>query len=164
MENETKMDKTNVETVDTSSTTDDYISTINKLKENTVSRELYLKQVEDNKKLLNALANGESIDTGKAKKHRPVQEIRDDLFNKENNNLQFWTKTLELRKAVLEDEGKDIFLPVGHDYQLTDNDINAANKVADVVQQCIDYADGDSMVFTNELQRRTNDSATPRRR
>lgn len=161
MDNETKMDNTNnVETVDSTS---DYINTIKELKENTVSRELYLKQVEDNKKLLNALANGESVDTGKVK-HRPVQEIRDDLFNKENNNLQFWTKTLELRNAVLEDEGKDIFLPVGHDYQVDDNDINAANKVADVVQQCIDYADGDSMVFTNELQRRTNDSATPRRR
>lgn len=146
-------------------TTEDYIKTIQDLKTNTVSKETYLKQVEDNKKLLEALANGETIETGKKVSHRPVQEIRDDLFNKENNNLQFWMKALELRGAVLEDEGKDIFLPVGHEYQVTDADINAANKVADVVQQCIDYAEGDSMVFTNELQRRTNDTPQlPRRR
>ena len=147
------------------STTDDYIQTIKDLKSNSVSKDIYLKQVEDNKKLLEALANGETVETGKKVSHRPVQEIRDDLFNKENNNLQFWMKTLELRGAVLEDEGKDIFLPVGHEYQVTDADINAANKVADVVQQCIDYAEGDSMVFTNELQRRTNDTPQlPRRR
>lgn len=146
-------------------TTEDYIKTIQDLKTNTVSKDIYLKQVEDNKKLLEALANGETVETGKKVSHRPVQEIRDDLFNKENNNLQFWTKALELRGAVLEDEGKDIFLPVGHEYQVTDADINAANKVADVVQQCIDYAEGDSMVFTNELQRRTNDTPPmPRRR
>lgn len=146
-------------------TTEDYIKTIQDLKTNTVSKDIYLKQVEDNKKLLEALANGETVETGKKVSHRPVQEIRDDLFNKENNNLQFWMKALELRGAVLEDEGKDIFLPVGHEYQATDADINAANKVADVVQQCIDYAEGDSMVFTNELQRRTNDTPPmPRRR
>lgn len=143
--------------------TEDYIKAIKDLKSNTVSKEVYLKQVEDNKKLLNALANGETVETTKVK-HRPTQEIRDDLFNNENNNLEFWKKTLELRAAVLEDEGKDIFLPVGHEYQASENDINTANKVADVVQQCIDYADGDSMVFTNELQRRTNDTALPRRR
>lgn len=143
--------------------TEDYIKAIKDLKSNTVSKEVYLKQVEDNKKLLNALANGETVETTKVK-HRPTQEIRDDLFNNENNNLEFWEKTLELRAAVLEDEGKDIFLPVGHEYQASENDINTANKVADVVQQCIDYADGDSMVFTNELQRRTNDTALPRRR
>jgi hypothetical protein len=152
----------NIENEDVS-TTEDYIKTIKDLKSNTVSKEVYLKQVEDNKKLLNALANGEPVETTKVK-HRPTQEIRDDLFNKENNNLEFWEKTLELRAAVLEDEGKDIFLPVGHEYQASENDINTANKVADVVQQCIDYADGDSMVFTNELQRRTNDTALPRRR
>lgn len=152
------------EQIEDVSTTEDYIKTIKDLKSNTVSKEVYLKQVEDNKKLLNALANGETIEAGKENKHRPTQEIRDDLFNKENNNLEFWEKALELRAAVLEDEGKDIFLPVGHEYQADENDINTANKVADVVQQCIDYADGDSMVFTNELQRRTNDTALPRRR
>lgn len=156
------MQNENIENEDVS-TTEDYIKTIKDLKSNTVSKEVYLKQVEDNKKLLNALANGETVETTKVK-HRPTQEIRDDLFNKENNNLEFWEKTLELRAAVLEDEGKDIFLPVGHEYQASENDIYTANKVADVVQQCIDYADGDSMVFTNELQRRTNDTALPRRR
>lgn len=158
------MEENQIEQNEDVNTTEDYIKAIKDLKSNTVSKEVYLKQVEDNKKLLNALANGETIEAEKGPKHRPTQEIRDDLFNKENNNLEFWEKTLELRAAVLEDEGKDIFLPVGHEYQASESDVNIANKVADVVQQCIDYANGDSMVFTNELQRRTNDTALPRRR
>lgn len=55
-------------------------------------------------------------------------------------------------------EGKpDPFLPVGNQIAPTDDDIAAAERVAKVLQECVDYADGDSAVFTNELQRRTID-------
>jgi hypothetical protein len=39
----------------------------------------------------------------------------------------------------------------------TDEDVRTAQKVADVLQECVDYAEGDSAVFTNELQRRLVD-------
>ena len=39
----------------------------------------------------------------------------------------------------------------------TDDDIKTAEKVANVLQECVDYAEGDSAVFTNELQRRLVD-------
>ena len=45
----------------------------------------------------------------------------------------------------------------------TEEDIKCAEKVADVFQQCIDYAKGDPTVFTNELQRRTLNSMPNRR-
>ena len=41
--------------------------------------------------------------------------------------------------------------------QQSEEKIATANKVADVLQQCVDYAEGDSAVFTNELQRRIVD-------
>ena len=43
------------------------------------------------------------------------------------------------------------------------SDYEAAERVATVVRECIEYAKGDSAVFTNELQRRTVDTAIPRR-
>ena len=55
-------------------------------------------------------------------------------------------------------EGKpDPFLPIGEQILPTDEDVAAANKVAAVLQECVDYAEGDSAVFTNELQRRLVD-------
>ena len=39
----------------------------------------------------------------------------------------------------------------------TDDDVKTAEKVAQVLQECVDYAEGDSAVFTNELQRRMVD-------
>ena len=38
----------------------------------------------------------------------------------------------------------------------TDDDFAKAEKVAAVLQECVDYADGDSNVFTDELKRRIN--------
>ena len=51
----------------------------------------------------------------------------------------------------------DPFLPVGKQILPTDEDVAAANRVADVLKECVDYAEGDSAVFTNELQRRLVD-------
>ncbi len=141
----------------------DYINTIKELKANTVSRKDYDQIKADNKRLLDALSEGtgSNVDANQAKESkRSLEEIRSDLFGKDHNNLEYWQTALELRNRVLEEEHKDIFVPSGHNYQATDNDLITANKVADVVQQCIDYADGDSELFTNELQRRTNESSS----
>lgn len=55
-------------------------------------------------------------------------------------------------------EGKpDPFLPVGKQILPTDEDIACAEKVASVLKECVNYAEGDSAVFTNELQRRLVD-------
>ena len=40
----------------------------------------------------------------------------------------------------------------------TAEDVQVAEKVAQIYQECVDYADGDSALFTQELQRRTNTS------
>ena len=64
---------------------------------------------------------------------------------------------MELRKQLIAKGEPDPFLPVGQQIQPTDFDIQTADKVASVLQECVDYADGDSEVFTNELMRRTID-------
>ena len=50
----------------------------------------------------------------------------------------------------------DPFVPIGNKIKPTDDDFAKADKVAAVLQECVDYADGDSNVFTDELKRRIN--------
>lgn len=139
--------------------TQDYISAIQELKQNSVDRQKYNALVAENKKLLNSIVNGQSIDIQDVPKMRDADEIRKELFSGENelSNLAYIKDALELRSVLISKGEPDPFLPVGQQIAPTDADIAAAEKVAQVLQECVDFADGDSMVFTNELQRRTID-------
>lgn len=140
-----------------------YIDEINNLKASTVSREKYDKLMQENKNLLTSLVNGNPTSTEEEPTYRTAAEIRPEL-RKEMTNLDFCKTALELREAVLREEGKDIFVGRGHDIVPTNESYESAEKVATVMQECIEYANGDSQVFTNELMRRTNDINLPRYR
>jgi hypothetical protein len=58
----------------------------------------------------------------------------------------------------MDEGGDDPFVPHGRKVVIEQSDYDAAERVADVLQQCIDYADGDNAVFVNEIQRRTVDT------
>lgn len=138
----------------------DYIEAIKKLKENTVSKEDYERVQEENKKLLQSLINGETIDP--AEEEKPdIDALRKELFSEECelNNLEYTSKALQLRTAIMEAGGIDPFLPYGKKIVPTEEDIETANRVAQVLQECVEYAEGDSAVFTNELQRRMIDTS-----
>lgn len=137
--------------------TEDYLETIKTLKQNTVSKEDYTKLLDENKRLLKTVIDGQPGETETpSPKHRPIQEIRDELFNKDNNNLRYAELSLELRDAVMEDGGEDPFVPFGEKIKPTQEDREKAEQVATVFKECIEYAEGDSQLFTQELQRRTN--------
>lgn len=145
-----------------------YIDTINELKANSVSRSEYDKIRNENTQLLTSLVNGKSMESAAtAATPKPsAQELRKELYgeNVRLSNLDYWEKTLALRDAVIEETGKDPFVPYGKKITATEEDISKANKVAEIVRECIDVADGDSNIFTMELQRRTNEGAPVRRR
>lgn len=138
----------------------DYVEIIQQMKQTTVSKDKYDRLAEDNKKLMKALANGEQIEA-EPEKGPDVDALRKDLFNVDgqHTNLEFITKSLELRQALIDSGEKDPFLPWGQKITPDESDIATAGRVADVLQQCVDYADGDNLVFTNELQRRMIDTA-----
>ena len=140
---------------------DSYIEAINSMKENSVPKDDFLKLKEENRKLLNSLAKGEYIHQEVPMNKPDTQALRKELFDREADfsNLDYISKALELRNAVLEESGVDVFVPSGAKYVPTEEDYRAAERVADVFQQCIDYANGDSQVFTNELMRRTVDTS-----
>ena len=149
--------------------TNDYIEQIKKLKESSVSKDDYNKLKADNKKLIDALANGNQLE-GKVEPKidavENINELRKKLFGKGNNlnNLEYCKTAVELRDALIENGERDPFLPFGHEVVATDSDYESANRVATVMKECIDYADGDPDIFTNELQRRTVDVVIPKKK
>ena len=149
--------------------TNDYIAQIKNLKENSVSKDDYNKLKADNKKLIDALANGTPIEGKVEPKISAVENInnlRNKLFGKGSNldNLEYCKTAVELRDALIEKGERDPFLPFGHNVVATESDHETANRVASVMKECIEYADGDPDIFTNELQRRTVDVVIPKKK
>ena len=149
-------------------TTTDYIEAITQLKKNSVDRSEYDKLRAENKRLIDAVVNGQpGQEEQVVVKHskEQIDDLRNELFNspRELTNLEYVTKAMELREALIENGEPDPFLPVGKQISPTRDDLEGAEKVAQVYKECIDYAEGDSEVFTNELMRRTRDVKLPRK-
>ena len=141
----------------------DYITEIQNLRDTTVPKDEYNRLREENKRLISSLAKGETIEQPKAKPD--INTLRKQVFDNEHqSNLEYWGNVLALRDAILDAGQTDPFLPQGHKVVPTAEDYECAQRVATVVKECIDYADGDSQLFTNELMRRTVEVAPVNRR
>ena len=136
--------------------TPDYLAAINELKQNSVNREDYNKLKAENKKLLDSIVNGTPVEV-QSPQRKSIEELRAAYLKEDQTNIDYISNTLKLREALIAEGKPDPFLPIGEQILPTDEDIAAANKVASVLQECVDYAEGDSAVFTNELQRRLVD-------
>ena len=136
----------------------DYITAIKELKQNSVDRSKYDQVVAEKKALLDALVNGEEVQVPNASR-RTNDEIRKEMFSQNSglSNIEYAKDALELRENLISEGKPDPFVPYGRQYSPTDEDIACASKVATILQECIDYAEGDNTVFTNELQRRMVD-------
>ena len=136
---------------------------LKELKENSVSKEDYEKLQNENKELVAQIINGEGGGNGQPTPEKvDVKVLRDELYGPkcaDLSNLDFWKKTLQLRQAVIEQEGYDPFLPHGAKIKPNEQDVERAEAVAKTVQKCIDEANENSEVFTALLQAETaNDS------
>lgn len=135
------------------------VDIINDMRANTVSKDKYEKLESDHLKLLKALANGEDVNVDEPSKP-DIAALRKELYTDEVeklNDLQVIEKTLKLRQAIIDEGGVDPFVPQGRRTAPEESDFATAERVASVLQQCVDYADGDNSIFISELQRRTMD-------
>lgn len=147
----------------------DYIAALKKLKDNSVPRTEYEALKADRQRLINTFVNEQKVSeptpaeaqTKKVYTDEEVANLRKSL-TKDCTNLEGWSNALELRKAVMSKGEPDPFLPIGQKIAPTDEDVKCAQKVADIVEECIAYAEGDTEAFTNELMRRTVDVPLPR--
>lgn len=134
-------------------------------RENSVSKEQYDRVVAENKALVSEIINGEGAGSGQVspEDNKPsIEELREELYGPKCSslsNLEYWEKTLALRDAVIEKEGVDPFLPIGSKISPEASDVEAANRVAEVVKECIEEAEGNSDVFTALLQSKTKDDS-----
>lgn len=140
----------------------DFIDTINTLKATTVSKEMYDKVREENRQLLNSLVNNQPFVNENQSTENPaetIKSLREELYGDVDlTNLAYVEKTLELRDLLMQQGEPDPFCPAGKNIVATEEDLRTAQRVAEALRQCVDYAQGDSEAFTNELQRITVDT------
>ena len=139
--------------------TPDYIATIKELKQNSVDKAKYDALRLENKKLLDAVVNGQTVEVQSQVQKEDIQTLRNKVFNNpDQTNLEYITNALNLRNRLLEEGYEDPFVPQGAKISATQADYDRANKVATVLQEMVDEADGDPNVFLNEYQRRVKDT------
>lgn len=126
-----------------------------------VSRESYEQLKKTHNDFVQSCVNGEQIAAATpAPQKKSAKEIYMEMIKPTRplTNIEFVEKSLEYREALLEETGEDCFVSKGHGLNLTAESYASAQKSADIYRECIDYANGDSQAFTNELQRRMVDN------
>ena len=158
MANETN---TNIETTAPDNGYQEYIDTINELKRNTVSREMFDKEREEKKALLSSLVNGTgSVVADEPAKRETTAEIINRAFYAPNS-LEAAKGYMALRERLMEDGGDDPFVGManphfkntGKEYTPTAVDFAEAARYAEAIQYCIDKADGSNEAFEKEIRR-----------
>lgn len=142
----------------------EYLDEIEHLRDTTVSKEEYAKLKATNNELLKRLAKGDFDPQQEKPEEVDLNALRKSIFQGSVTNLEYVKNALKLREEIIKKEGKDIFLPYGHNYTASQEDIDKAQNVADVLQECVEESDGNSQVFTAILQSRLNEPAFVRYR
>lgn len=163
MELETNQSVSQQDVVDTGAELDP-IEALKEIKKNSVPRSEYDRVVAERNKIFNAYANGEREEKPAEEPPVDVDALRQSIFNGELNNLEYAENALKLRTELLKRGERDPFLPYGKDVYPTAEDEAEAQTVADALQSCIEVAQGDSAIFTNELQRIMVNTAPQRRK
>ena len=162
MEEEVKSTNVSTDSISQSEMVD---ATIDAVKQRDEALSKLRDALEANKKLQNEIING-GYESSTEEKEQPVdiQALRNDLFTKDLSNLDYCTKALQLRNALIEKGENDPFLPIGEKIQPTDEDIKCAEKVADGLQRMIDESNGSPDAFNALYQSRVVDPVLPRKR
>lgn len=130
-----------------------YVEIIDQIKRETVPLEKYNKLVQEQKDLLTKFRNNEQLDNS-SEESMSLKELNQKMNREGISNLEYIDTALKYREQYIKENGIDPFLPNGIKITPTNADIEAANRVAAIFQECVDNADGDSNIFMSELNRR----------
>ncbi len=142
----------------------DPIEALREIKKNSVPRSEYDRVVAERNRIFAAYANGEREEKPTENTPVDVDALRHDILSGELSNLEYAEKVLTLRNELIAQGQRDPFLPYGKDVYPTMEDESEAQAVADALEDCIEAANGDSAIFTNELQRIMVNTAPQRRK
>ena len=139
----------------------DYISAIKEIKQNSVSKEKYDALEAEKKQLLDALVSGQEVnlpDEGEKLGSR-LEYYKKYKENKFSSNLDFWDNFCKLRKATIEEYGADPTVtgnfgltPEGDRIEPAYGEAEAMEKEIGVIEQMIEEADGNPIVFDALMQ------------
>ena len=134
-----------------------YIEALNQLKANSVDKADYDKLKAENKKLLDSIVNGTEVALPATEK-ASIDDLRLKLINSNDegmSSLEYTQVALKLRERLIEEGEEDPFVPHGSQYSPTQVDYDRAHRVAAILQECVDNAEGDDATFLAELNKRT---------
>lgn len=134
-----------------------YIEALNQLKANSVDKADYEKLKAENKKLLDSIVNGTEVALPAVEK-ASISDLRKKLINSNDeglSSLEYTEVALKLRERLIEEGEEDPFVPHGSQYSPTQIDYDRAHRVATILQECVDNAEGDDATFLAELNKRT---------
>lgn len=140
------------------------VDIITEMRQNTVPKDKYNKVMEENQKLMRALANGETVQVEAPKKPTAL-ELHNEWANREGkSSIQIAKDTLALRDAMIEEGMRDPFLPNGKDFVPEAQDLKDTEDVAALLQWSIDNADANSGVFNSLFASKLIDTPRPKAR
>ena len=144
----------------------DYIDAIKELKQNSVDKDKYDALKAENKKLLDAIVNGQDIQSQSAEQlDSRLEYYKKYKENNFNNDLEYWENFLNLRKATMKEYGADPCVTGNYGLTPEGGRANAAYGEAETVQEQMEMiedfvkeASGNPLIFETLLQ-----SAMPKR-
>lgn len=143
-----------IDNVAETDTTADYIETINQLKQNSVSKDEYMKLKNENKQLLNAIASNQVVEVA-AEPEIDIKEVRENVFKNHSNlsNREFVDNVVKLYDYELEHSGKNIFMPNDPNYIPTQDDINQVDNMVTGFKNALEEANGNDLIFNQYMER-----------
>lgn len=127
---------------------------VKKAKENSVSKEEYDKMVAAKERLEGYILEGKELEKkADETQKKDIATLTKELKEPELTNLEYISKALELRKCVIEKEGRDPFAS-------SSEDSAKAQKVADTLGSWIEESRGDPAIFNAILESRVKDDPT----
>lgn len=138
---------------------DEFLEAAKEVKKNTVPQEEFDKVKSENTKLKEFILEGGNSPVAPETPKRSRAELLKVIENEDSNNLEFTKASLELRQQVLDEGGRDPFLPNSSQTPITTADVEGAERVASVLQECVDESEGDPETFNFLFGKRVNDSS-----
>lgn len=122
------------------------------------TRQEMARMAEDNKTIMKQLLEGGTIKEEDEDK-RSIPDIIKDMRKDNINDIQFVENALAYRKKCMEQKENpfDPFVGRGVKYEEYEKETERAENLANCLQHCLDYAEGNNEVFINELNRITSD-------
>ena len=139
----------------------DYIDAIKDLKQNSVAKDKYDALRAENKKLLDAIVNGQDVSTPN---QEPELGSRDEYYkaykeNKFKTDLDYWKNMVNLRKATIAEYGADPCVtgsfgtdPEGNRVEPEYGEAEAIAEQFDTIEQIIEESGNNPAIFETLMQ------------